>query len=121
MNRTAPQGTVCKSLFDIIASLKDEEQLSESRIVALGGKTGEGMAKTNEQFKLPDLVLPEVVKEGEAALKEEQELVKPLPKPTIKLRAYCRTCFDKEKIKLGAAIQRKQQRQKVEGLLQQDV
>ena len=53
MNRTATQGTVSKSLLDIIASSKDEEQLSESLIAALGGKTREEMTMTDEQLKLP--------------------------------------------------------------------
>ena len=43
--------------------------------------------KTDEQFKLPDLV-SEATKEGEEMLEEERELLKPLRKPSIKLRAY---------------------------------
>ena len=54
-------------------------------------------------------------------LEEEQELLKPLPKPLIKLRAYPHKWIDKEKIKLGAAIQREQQKQKAEEILQQDI
>ena len=76
--------------------------------------------KTDEQFKLPDLV-SEATKEGEERLEEEQELLKPLPKPLIKPKAYPRKWIDKEKIKLGAAIQREQQKQKAEELLQQDI
>ena len=71
MNRTASQGSASKSLLDVIASSKDEEQWSESLKAALGGKTGEGTAVTDEQFKLPDLVLPEAAKEGEEMLEEE--------------------------------------------------
>ena len=71
MNRTAPQGTASKGLLDIIASSKDEEQLSESLMVVLGGKAGEKTAMTDEQFKLPDLVLSELAKEREAALEVE--------------------------------------------------
>ena len=58
---------------------------------------------TDEQFKLPDLVLPESTKEGEAELEEERELLKPLLKPAIKPRAYSCAHFNKEKIKIGAA------------------
>ena len=71
MNRTASQGTTSKGLLDIIASSKDEEQPSESLIAVLGGKTGEETAMMDKQFKLPDLVSPESVKEGEAALEKE--------------------------------------------------
>ena len=121
MNRTTPQATASRSLLDVITSLRDEEQPSELLIAALGGKAGEGMAMMDEQFKLLDLASTELAKEGETALEEEQELLKLLPKPTIKPRAYSYRCFDKEKIKLGAAIQHEQQRLKAEGLLQQDV
>ena len=44
-----------------------------------------------------------------------------MPKPSIKLRAYPRKQIDKEKIKLGAAMQREQQKQRAEELLQQDI
>ena len=121
MNRTTSQESASKSLLDIIASLKDEEQPSESLIAVLGGKTAEETVASDEQFKLPDLVSPEAVKEGEEMLEEERELLKPLPKPSIKPRAYSRKQIDKEKIKLGAAIQWEQQRQKAEQLLQQGI
>ena len=102
---------------------KDEEQPSQSLIVVLGGKTRKETSETttDEQFNLPDLVSPESMKEGEAELEQERELLKPLLKPAIKPRAYSHTYFDKAKIKIGAAIQRKQQKQRAEGLLQQDV
>ena len=122
MNRTAPQGTVSKSLLDIIASSKHEEQPSKSLLAALGSKTVEGTTTTtDEQFKLLDLVSSESAKEREAVLEAEQELFKPLPKPAVKQRSYSLTRFNKEQIKLGAEIQCKQQRQKAEELLQQDV
>ena len=117
MNTTTSEESASKSLLDIIASSKDEEQPSKSLIAALGGKTAE---KTDEQFKLLDLGA-ETAKEGEEMLEEERELLKPLPKPSIKLRAYPHKQIDKEKIKLGAAIQREQQKQKAEKLLQQDI
>ena len=123
MNRTVPQGrgTVSKSLLDVIATSKDEEQPSESLIAVLGGKAGEQTVSMDEQFKLPDMVSSESVREGHAASEQEWELLKPLPKPVIKPRSYFRTHYDKEKIKLGAAIQQEQQRQKAEELLQQDI
>ena len=115
MNRTTSQEGASKSLLDIIGSSKDEEQPIKSLIEALGGKTAE---KTDEQFTLPDLV---ATKEGEEMLKEERELLKPLLKPLIKPRAYPCKQIDKEKIKLGAAMQREQQKQRTEELLQQDI
>ena len=87
-------------MLDIIATLKDEGQLSESLIAALGGKEGEGTVATDEQFKLPDLVSSELSRERQAALEEECELLKPLPKPAIKPRSYSHTHYDKEKIKM---------------------
>ena len=123
MYRTAPQGqgSVSKSLLDILAALKDEKQVSEPLIAALGGKATEGMVAMDDQFKLPDLVSSESVKEGQAASEQEQELLKPLLKPAIKPRSYFCTHYDKKKIKLGEAIQWEQQRQKAEELLQQDI
>ena len=123
MNRTAPQGqgTVSKSLLDVIATSKDEEQLSKSLIVVLGGKAGKEMVAMDEQFKLPDMVSLESVREGHVASEQEWELLKPLPKPAIKPRSYFCTHYDKEKIKLGAAIWWEQQRQEAEELLQQDI
>ena len=98
-------------MLDIIASLKDEEQPSQSLIVALGSETGKERSKAtmDDQFKLPDLVLPESTKEGEAEWEEERELLKPLPKPSIKPWAYSCTHFDKVMIKTGAAIQCEQE------------
>ena len=76
---------------------------------------------TDDQFKLPDLVSWESVKEGHAASEQEKELLKPLLKLAIKPRSYFRMHYDKKKIKLGAAIQWEQKRQKVKELLQQDI
>ena len=87
-------------------------------IAALGGKTTKKPEMTDEQFKLPDLV---ATKEGEEMFEEERELLKPLPKPSIKLRTYPCKWIDTEKIKLGAAMQREQQKQRAEELLQQDI
>ena len=110
-----------KGLLDIITSSKDESQPSQLLIAVLGGKTREETATTDEHFTLPDLVLPESTKEREAEVEEERDLLKPLLKPAIKPRAYSHTHFNKEKIKIGAAIQHEQQRQRAQGLLQQGV
>ena len=118
MNRVTSQEGASKSLLDVISSSKDEEQPSKSLIAALGGKSTERPETTNKQFKLPDLV---AMKEGEEMPEEEWELLKLLPKPSIKLRAYPRKGFNKQKIKLGAAMQREQQKQRAEELLQQDI
>ena len=118
MNRTTSQEGAIKSLLDVLSSSKDEEQPSKSLIAALGGKTTEKQETTDEQFKLPDLV---ATKEGEEMPKEEWELLKPLLKPSIKLKAYSRKGLNKEKIKLGVAMQREQEKQRAEELLQQDI
>ena len=119
MNRTTSQESASKSLLDIISSSKDKEQPSKELMAALGGQTMEKMVdKMDEQFTLPDLV---AMKEGEEMPKEEWELLKLLPKISIKPRAYPLKGFNKEKIKLEAAMQRKQQKQRAEELLQQDI
>ena len=119
MDRTTSQEGASKSLLDIISSSKDEKQPSKSLMAALGGQMMEKMTeKTDKQFTLPDLV---AMKEGEEMPEEERELLKPLPKPLIKPRAYPRKGFNKEKIKLGTAMQREQQKQRAEELLQQEI
>ena len=116
------QETLTKGLLDIIALSNDEEQPNQSLIVALGSDTRKetSEAMTDEQSKLPDLVMPKSTKEGETEMEQEGELLKPLPKPSLKPQAYSGTHFDKTKIKTGAAIQREQQQQRVERLLEQD-
>ena len=93
---------------------KGEEQPNSDT----GKETSEAM--TDEQSKLPDLVMPKSMKEGETEMEQEEELLKPLPKPSLKPQAYSRTHFDKTKIKTDAAIQHEQQRQGAERLLEQD-
>ena len=44
--------------------------------------------------------------------------MKPLQQPVSKPQKYIRTHFNKEQIKIGAAIQRKQQRKRAEDMLQ---
>ena len=64
MYRTAPQGqgSASKSLLDVIAASKDEEQVSDLLIAVLGGKATEGTVVMDDQFKLPDLVSSESVR-----------------------------------------------------------
>ena len=87
-------------------------------IAVLGGKMTKKPEMTDKQFTLPDLV---AMKEGKEMLEEERELLKSLPKLSIQLRTYPCKWIDKEKIKLGAAMQREQQKQRAEELLQQDI
>ena len=59
--RTDPQeqGSVSRSLLDVLAASKDKEMASESLIVALGGKSMVGLVAMDDQFKLLDLVSSE--------------------------------------------------------------
>ena len=61
MYRTAPQeqGSVSRSLLDILAESKDEEPAKESLRVVLGGKSMAGSVAMDDQFKLPNLVSSE--------------------------------------------------------------
>ena len=77
-----------------------------------------GSTATDDQFKLPDLVLSEAKKQTSS--QQEQELLKPLPRPVSKPWKYFHTHFSKEQIKLGAALQREQQKKKAEDALQQE-
>ena len=86
-------------------------------IAALGGKSMVESTATDDQFKLPDLVSSEA--KEQTLSQHEQELLKPLPRPVSKPRKYFRTHFSKEQIKLGAALQREQQKKKAEDALQQ--
>ena len=87
VNRTSQEST-SKSLLDVIAEGGDEEQPSKSLMAVLVRQTTEKMVeKMDEQFTLPDLV---AMKEGKEMPEEEWELLKLLPKPSIKPRAYPR-------------------------------
>ena len=68
-----------------------------------------------DQFKLPDLVSMEG---GEQTSQQERDLLKPPQQPASKPRKYIRTHFNKEWIKIGAAIQREQQRKRAKDALQ---
>ena len=88
-------------------------------IVALGRRSTVGSAASDDQFKLPDPVLSET--KEQAPLQQEQELLKPLPRPVSKPQKYFCMHYSKEQIKLRAALQREQQRKKAEGALQEEV
>ena len=119
MYRANPQeqGGVSRSLLDMLAAVKEDEAASDSLIVALGGKSAVDSTGTDDQFKLPDLVSSEA--KEQMSSQQEQELLKPLSRPVSKPQKYFRTHFSKEQIKLGAALQREQQKKKTEDALQQ--
>ena len=104
------QGGVSRNLLDILAASKEEEPASDSLIAALGGKSMVGSAATDDQFKLPDLVSSEAKEQTPS--QQEQELLKPLPRPVSKPPKYLHMHYSKEQIKLGATLQREQQRKK---------
>ena len=117
MYRTEPKekAGVSKSLLQALAQSKEDKTTSRSLIAALEGTaTGESVS-FEDQFKLPDLVSTEG---GEQTLQQEKELLKPLQWPVSRPRKYIRTHFNKEKIKIGAAIQREEQRKRAEDALQ---
>ena len=101
----------------MITASKEDEATSDLLIAALGGKSAVDSTATDDQFKLPDLVSSEV--KEETLSQQEQELLKPLSKPVSKPRKYFCTHFSKAQIKLGAALQREQQKKRVEDALQQ--
>ena len=79
-----------------------------------GTATGESVS-FEDQFKLPDLVSMEG---GEQTSQQERDLLKPPQKPASKPQKYIRTHFNKEQIKIGATIQKEQQRKRAEDALQ---
>ena len=101
----------------MITALKEDEAASDLLIAALRGKSAVDSRATDDQFKLPDLVSSEA--KEETSSQQEQELLKPLPKPVSKPRKYFCTHFSKEQIKLGTALQREQQKKRAEDALQQ--
>ena len=86
----------------MLAAGKEDEVASDSLIAALGGKSMVDPTATDDQFKLPDLVLSEGKEQTSSW--QEQELLKPLLRPVSKPHKYFRTHFSKEQIKLGAAL-----------------
>ena len=111
------QGGASRSLLNVLASGKEDEAASDSLMAALGGKSTVHLSAADDQLKLPDLVSSEVMEQTSS--RQEQELLKPLPRPVSKPHKYFHTHFSKEQIKLGAALQREQQKKKVEEALQQ--
>ena len=109
------QTSVSKGLLQALVQLKEEEMARSSLIVALEGMTlGESVA-FEDQFKLPDLVSMEG---GEQMSLQEKKLLKPPQQPVSKPQKYICTKLNKEKIKIGAALQREQQRRRAEEVLQ---
>ena len=115
--RTEPkeQTSVSKRLLQALVQSKEEEMVSSSLIAALEGMTlGESVA-FKDQFKLPDLVSMEG---GEQMSLLEKELLKLPQQPVSKPQKYICTKFNKEKIMIGAALQREQQKRRAEEALQ---
>ena len=83
--------------------------------MALEGTSMGEAASFEDQFKLPDLVSMEG---GDQTSQREKELLKPPQRPVSKPRKYIRTHFNKEKIKIGAAIKREEQRKRADDVLQ---
>ena len=109
------QAGVSKGLLQALVQSKKDEMASSSLIAALKGTTPRESADFEEQFKLLDLVSMEG---GEQISLQEKELLKPLQQPISKPCKYIRTRFNKEQIKIGAALQREQQRKKAKEALQ---
>ena len=106
---------VSKGLLQALSQLKEDEMTSRSLIAALEGTdTGEAVY-FKDQFKLPDPVLMEG---GDQILQQEKELLKPPQRPVSRPQKYIRMHFNKEKIKIGVAIQREEQRKRAEDALQ---
>ena len=104
-----------KNLLQAISQSKEGERTSRSLIMALEGADMTEPVSFEDQFKLPDLVSTEG---GDQVSEHEKELLKPPQWPVNKPRKYIHTHFDKEKIKLGAALQREEQRKWAEDALQ---
>ena len=119
MYRANPQeqGGVSRSLLDVLAAAKEDKVASDFLIAALKGKSAVDSTATDDQFKLPDLVSSEA--KEQMSSQQEQELLKPLLRPVSKPQKYFHTHFSKEQIKLGAALQREQQKKMAEDALQQ--
>ena len=103
-----------KGLLQALSVSKQGENVSRSLLAALGEPAKEVLEIVEEQFKLPDLVAPEVQKDMSGI--EKELFIKP-KKPVSKPRQYFRTHFDKQQIKQGTAIQREQQMKKAEEAL----
>ena len=103
-----------KGLLHALGASKQGKKVSRSLLAAMGELAREVSESVEEQFKLPDLVAPEVQKDISG--KEKELFIKP-KKTVSKPRQYFQTHFDKQQIKQGAAIQREQQMKKAEEAL----
>ena len=103
-----------KGLLQALSALKQGENMSGSLLAAMGELAKEVSEIVEEQFKLPDLVVPKVQKDVSGI--EKELFIKP-KKPVSKPGQYFRTHFDKQQIKQGATIQREQQMKKAEEAL----
>ena len=106
---------VSKSLLQALSQSKEDEMTSRSLIAALEGTDMGEAVSFEDQFKLSHLVLTEG---GDQISQCEKELLKPHQRPVSRPRKYICTHFNKEKIKIGAAIQREEQRKRAEDALQ---
>ena len=106
---------VSKSLLQALAKSKEDEMTSRSLIAALEGTATGEVVSFKDQFKLPDLVLTEG---GDQTSQQKKELLKPRKWPVSRPRKYICTHFNKEKIKIGAAIQREEWRKRAKDALQ---
>ena len=117
MHRTEPKekAGVSKGLLQALAQSKEDETTSRSLIVALEGTDMGEAVSFEDQFKLPDLVSMEG---GDQTSQQEKELLKPPQWPVSRPQKYICTHFNKEKIKIGATIQREEQRKRAKDALQ---
>ena len=117
MYRTEQKETACvsKGLLQALAQLKEDETTSRSLIAALEGTATGEVTSFEGQFKLPDLVLTEG---ADQTSQQEKELLKPPQQPVSKPQKYICMHFNKENIKIGATIQREEQRKRAEDALQ---
>ena len=103
------QGGASRSLLDVLAAGKEDEAASDSLMAALGGKSTVHSSAADNQFKLPDLVSSEVKEQmaGTGTVEAPAEI----REQTSQILPYT---LSKEQIKLGAALQREQQKKKAE-------
>ena len=97
-----------------LGASKQGEKVSGLLLAAMREPAREVLESVEEQFKLLDLVAPEVQKD---ISRKEKELFIKTKKAVSKPRQSFRTHFDKQQIKQGAAIQREQQMKKAEEAL----
>ena len=109
------KASVSKSLLQALAQLKEDEMTSRSLIAALEGTATGELVSFKDHFKLPDLVSTEG---GDQTSQQEKKLLKPPQQLVSRPQKYICMHFNKEKIKIEAAIQREEQRRRAEEALQ---